>query len=730
MKINWEKRAKPTQSGLIRTPTVLQMEAVECGAASLAMVLAYYGRFIPLEQLRTECGVSRDGSNAGQLAKAARRHGLEAQGKRRSLESLRSDGTRPSILFWGFGHFVVFEGMRGSRYQVNDPAMGRRWIDEDEFSRSFTGITVEFSPGPDFEPSGHPPSLFRGFRVWLTGNRVAAVYAVLCGILLSVPGAIIPGLTSAFLNGVVQSLHVTWAAWIIVGMVLMLLLQISLVSLQAICINRLQFRMFMIQATRMGEHMLRLPMRFFTQRSPGDLVARFTSNQAIAQNLAGGLLTGLVNLVTAIVYGVTLVIFNPLIGCIAIASAFLLLVAIRVTNVRLVDRNTSLQQDVGRQYGALMSLLREMPEIKATSRQGESFGQWAGYQSKGVNAQQSVARITNWLDAAPTFVSGLVVSVIVLTFGGWEVMQGKMTIGGLVAMQMLAGLLITPVSQLVMLARTLQTTQAQMARVLDVMQYELDPDVAIETDRSGPPAGEKLGGRVAVEDVTFGFDRTAEPLLRDLSFTLEPGVMVALVGPSGCGKSTIADLLLGLEKPWTGQICFDGMPRGQVPQPILVESVTGASGVVTAFDATLRDNVTLWDSTVSDEDVIAALHDASCAELLERPGGLDTRITEGGRNLSGGQLQRLEIARTLGRNPSVLVLDGATSALDGETEAQVLERVHARGCTTLLVTERSSALQFVDEVLITTDGKISDRGRPDELATRNEWFRAEFGDPT
>jgi NHLM bacteriocin system ABC transporter peptidase/ATP-binding protein len=718
--------AQPSTRGRVRTPTILQMEAVECGAASLAMILGYYGRFIPLEQLRVDCGVSRDGSNAAQLAKAARQHGLEASGKKYSLEDIRNLTSRPCILFWGFGHFLVFEGMKGKQFQLNDPAGGRRLIDEEEFSKSFTGIAVEFAPGPEFKKVGSAPSLLRGFRAWLRGNHIPAMYAVICGILLSIPGVLVPGLSSAFINGVVQGGEVSWGIWIVLGMAVMVLLQIALILLQAFCINRMQFRMFMVQAVRMGEHLLMLPMRFFNQRSAGDLVSRFTSNQVIAAHLSSGLLTGLVNIVTALVYAMALFVFNPLIGSIAICATVLLIVAVRITNVQLVDRNTALQQDIGRQYGALMMLLRDIPEIKATSREGEAFGQWAGYQAKGVNAQQSVARISAWLDAAPVFVSGLIVSVIVLVLGGWEVMEGNMTIGGLVAMQMLAGLLVAPVTQLVMLARVLQTTQAQMNRVLDVLSYKTDPGLLFEC-RDSEKEADKLGGAVRVDSLTFGFDHTADPLLHDLSFEIEPGRMIALVGASGSGKTTIVDLLLGLEQPWAGEIRLDGTSREDIHPSTITGSIAGASGIVTAFGASLRDNVTMWDASIPDEQVVKALHDADCSELIDRPGGLDLEISEGGRNLSGGQVQRLEIARSLVRSPSLLLFDGATSALDGACEARVLNRIRARGSTMILVTERASTLHHVDEVFIVSDGRITDRGRPDELAGRNDWFRNEFG---
>ena len=712
--------------GLAKTPTILQMEAVECGAASLAMVLAHYGRWIPLEQLRVDCGVSRDGSNAAQLAKAARRHGLEAQGRRHEIESLRNDAPRPCILFWGFGHFVVFEGYRGGRYRLNDPAGGRRWVDEREFSKAFTGIVIEMKPGPEFRRSGSPPSLLRGVKSWMRGNFAAGAFAVACGAIASVPAAIIPGLVATFIDGVVQEGSSSWAAWIVGGMLLMLALQLAVTLLQGVVLNRLVLRMFLVQSIRMAEQLLSLPMRFHQQRSVGDLVSRFTSNQQIAASLGNQILLGLANVATATVYAAALVAMSPVIGAIAVVATIGMLAAIRATNNRVVDRSTAMQREVGRQYGVLMAMLRALPEIKATSREGEAFNQWAGYQTKGLNAQQSVAGTTSWLDALPTVASGLVVTVLVLCLGGWEVMQGRLGIGELVAMQMLAGLLLAPVTQLVMLARVLQTTQAQMTRVLDVFEYPRDADDGQPTLK--PEAlGGRLGGAVELKEIAFGFDRSAAPLIEGLTLSIRPGEVIGVVGPSGSGKSTILNLLLGIERPWSGEILLDGVPRGRVEPHVLADSLSGASGSVTAFAGTLRENVSMWDPTLGDEQLVAALRDADCLELLDRPGGLDAPISEGGRNLSGGQRQRLEIARTLARNPSVVVLDGATSALDGRTEARVLSRIRARGATVLLVTGRRSSLEFVDEVAIVEAGRIAERGTSEELRERSPWFAKEFG---
>ena len=717
-----------TATKIARVPTILQMEAVECGAASLAMILAYYGRWIPLEDLRMECGVTRDGSNAAQLAKVARSHGLEAKGKRFELDDLRTSSTRPLILFWGFGHFVVFEGIRGDRFQLNDPAGGRRLVDEAEFSKSFTGIAVEFDIGPEFEPTGSPPSLLRGVNVWMRGNWIAAVFALLCGTLVAVPGVLIPGFTGAFIDRVVQDHDTPSTFWIVLGMLVMGLLMHGLMLLQGYALNRLALRMFLMQAAKLATHLLDLPMRFYMQRTAGDLVQRLTSNQVIASNLGNQILMQVVSVGTAIAYATVLLLMDLLIGGITVIGAVALILCASYTNRSLVDRSTKVQREIGRQYGALMMMLRSIREIKATSRETEAFSQWAGYQAKGVNAQQGVSRFNAWLDAAPVTLQGAIVYGAVLTLGGLEVMAGRLTIGELIAMQLLAGLMLTPISNIVMLARTLQGTQAQMNRVLDVMHYR-DKNAASDADAPTPEETEvdRLGGSVQVKELSFGFDPLKSPLLESVSFDIEPGAIVAVVGPSGSGKSTLTDLILGLETPWSGSIEFDGRPRSSIRPDHLVESVSGTSGTATIFAGTLRENVSMWDPTLPEKDLVAAFRDADCSELLSRDGGMDATVTEGGHNLSGGQRQRLEIARCLAKRPSILVLDGATSALDGRTEAELLDRIRMRGATVMLVTSRRSTLHLVDDIAVMEAGRLADRGDFDQLVDRNPWFASEFG---
>ena len=697
------------------------MEAVECGAASLAMVLGYYGRFIPLEKMRVDVGVSRDGSKADRIKSAAELHGLACKGMRREINSLRSEAMKPSILFWGFGHFVVFEGMKGNKFRINDPAMGHRLIDEEEFNKQFTGITLEFEPKPDFKPQGHQTTLMSGFMDWTKGSVLMILFPILCGGLIAIPGLVIPGLTSTFINKVVVGSNASWTASIVIAMSLALVLTGVLSWLQQYALARLQIRLFLIHSMKMGEHLIRLPMQFFLQRYPGDIVSRFVSNLTIANNLTSGLTNGIVQITTALIYAIAMIAFNWLIGLLAVLATVLLLGAVRFTNRRVIDSNNSLQQEIGRQYGALMMMLRTMPEIKATSREMDVFSVWAGYQAKSANAQQRLSVITAWLDSMPTLVRGLLLNVFILTFGSFAVIDGTLSLGGLIALQMLGGLLINPVQQIVMLARTLQTTRADLARVADVLHYEQDEMLGasdssiLETDQVIRP----LAGHVEFKDVCFGYDHTAPPLIKDLCFEIKPGSQVAIVGETGSGKSTVANLLLGISKPWSGEVRIDGLPLLKIPNEQRVNSISGVSQNATIFNGSIRDNVTLWDVTISDDEIVAAMTDASCAELLERPGGLDCQLAENGRSLSGGQQQRLEISRCLARNPSLLVLDGATSALDAKTESHIDSRLRSKGCTILQVSNRLNTVRDADLILVMDKGLVVEQGTHAELIEKS-----------
>ena len=708
----------PKVKSLVKTPTVLQVEAVECGAACLAMILAYYGRFIPLDQLREDVGVSRDGALASQIRSAALKHGLGFKGMRRELEGLEAESPRPSIIFWNFGHFVVFEGVTKGLYRINDPASGRRLVSAEEFDKSYTGVVLELHKTSDFEPLGRPTSLFGGFYKWMTGSWLLFIFPMICGVLVAIPGVVAPGLTSVFINDVVVGQRMHWTGGIVIGMVCAAILLCILSWMQQSCLLRLQSRLFIKSSVRMSEHLVKLPLKFFMQRMPGDIVSRLMGNQRIAVELTNGLANGIVNTVTALAYALAMLAFDWKIGLISILAAIGMLLTVRSADRSVMDRNTSLKKEVGAQYGTLMMLYRNITEIKATSREMEVFSAWGGYQAKSANAQQGLGVITTWLNALPVLVNGILLNVIILTFGGLQVMNGSLTLGGLIAMQMLGTLLIVPIQQLVMLTQRLQIARADMERVDDVLNYPVCPTMAKSGSKDlkwvgGSP--QKLSGAAEFKDVTFRFNPDAPPLLDKISFKIDPGEWVAIVGGSGSGKSTVANLMVGLERQESGEILLDDVPILDIPPEQRINSITGVNEAISIFRGTIRENLTFWDYTIQDEKIIAAMHDAACEELLQRPGGLDAMLDEGGLNLSGGQRQRLEIARCLARNPSFLVLDGATSALDSKTERRIDLGLRARGCSMLIISNRMSTVADADRIIVLENGSIVEQGSHMEL---------------
>ena len=706
------------QGKMAKTPTILQMEAVECGAACLAMILAYHRRYIPLDQLREEVGVSRDGAKASQIRAAARKHGLEFKAMRREIDELETESPRPSIIFWGFGHFVVFEGVTKGLYQINDPASGRRLVPPDEFGKNFTGVVLELKKGSEFKREGRPTSLFAGFYKWMAGSWLLFIFPMICGVLVAVPGVIAPGLTSVFINDVVVGQRMHWTGGIVTGMVCAAIILCILTWMQQSCLLRLQSRLFIKSSVKMSEHLVKLPLKYFMQRMPGDIVSRLMGNQRIAVELTNGLAIGIVNAVTAFAYAMAMLAFEWKIGLISIIAAIGMLLAVRSTDQRVMDRNTALKKEVGAQYGTLMMLYRNIIEIKATSREMEVFSAWGGYQAKSANAQQGLSVITTWLNGLPVLVNGILINVIILTFGGLQVMNGTLALGGLIAMQMLGTLLIGPIQQLVILTQKLQNTRADMERVDDVLNYPVCPTMAKSGSKDlrwvgGTP--QKLSGAAEFKDVTFRYNPDAPPLLNEISFKIDPGEWVAIVGGSGSGKSTVANLLVGLQRQDSGEILLDGVPILDIPPEQRINSITGVNEEISIFRGTIRENITFWDYSIQDEKIIAAMHDAACEELLQRPGGLDASLDEGGLNLSGGQRQRLEIARCLARNPSLLVLDGATSALDSRTEKRIDLGLRARGCSMLIISNRMSSVADADRIIVLENGAIAEEGSHAEL---------------
>ncbi|MEA2602763.1 MAG: hypothetical protein QOF89_3755 [Acidobacteriota bacterium] len=702
-------------SARARTPTVLQMEAVECGAAALAIVLAHYGRWVPLEELRVACGVSRDGSKASNVVKAARQYGMEAKGFKREPRTLRTERL-PAILHWNFNHFVVLEGFRKGKVHLNDPATGPRVVTEEELDQAFTGVVLTFQPGPSFERRGEPPRLLPALRSRLAGTRAALVFVLLAGLALAIPGMVVPAFSKVFLDGVLLENRHDWLPPLLLAMGFAALLLGALTWLQQSYLLRLETRLAVGSSSRFLWHVLRLPTEFFSQRFAGDISSRVGINDRVAQLLSRELATHAVGALMIAFFAVLLFQYDAVLTLVGIVVVSLNVAALQYVSRRRVDGNRRLVQDQGKLLGTAIGGLQTIETLKATGGESDLFSRWAGHQAKVVNGRQELERYTQILDAVPSLLSA-VNTALILGLGGLRVMNGSLSVGGLVAFQLLMAAFIAPVNRLVSLGGRLQMVEGDMNRLDDVLRYRVDPAAVMDLGDELPDgAAVKLAGTLELRDVSFGYSRLDPPLIEKLSLTLKPGSRVALVGGSGSGKSTIARLVTGLYQPWEGEILLDGQPRREIPPAVLAGSLATVDQSIFLFEGTVRENLTLWDGTVPLPEVVSAAKDACIHEdVAARPGGYDSAVEEGGANWSGGQRQRLEIARALVGRPSVLVLDEATSALDPTTESRIDESLRRRGCTCLLIAHRLSTIRDADEILVLDRGKVVQRGTHDEL---------------
>lgn len=705
----------------LRTPTLLQMEAVECGAAALGIVLGYYGRWVPLEELRLACGVSRDGSKAVNVLRAARGYGMEGKGYRKEPGSLRAMRL-PLIVFWEFNHFLVVEGFGKNRVYLNDPASGPRTVTDEEFDRAFTGVVLELEPGPAFERGGARRSLFQLVSSRLAHSRLAVAYLLLTGFALVLLGLVIPAFSRVFIDRILVDGQ-SWVWPLLFGMLLTAVLRATVTGLQQHYLLRLEARLAVSMAGAFVWHILRLPVEFFTQRDPGDVSARVALNDRVARLLAGDLANAILNLLVIAFYVVVMLQYDVLLTLLGVVTAGVNLAILRYVARRRVDDSQRLQLARSKLVSATIGGLQTIETIKATGRENDFFARWAGQQAKLVNELQRAGLLARTMSTVPLVLTALNTAAI-LTLGGLRVIDGSMSVGSLVAFQSLMTSFLAPVNQLVNLGGMLQDVESDLNRLDDVRRYRLDPMLvpsdpataessAEDAEAGGEP---RLSGALELRGVTFGYSRLDPPLIEGLDLTLRPGDRVALVGGSGSGKSTIAKLVGGLYEPWAGEILFDGRPRTGIARRALVGALAMVDQDVVLFEGTIRENLTLWDPTVPEADLVHAARDAAIhAEIVSRPGGYDHAVLEAGRNFSGGQRQRLEIARALVRNPKLLVMDEATSALDTLSEQQIDQALRRRGCTALIVAHRLSTIRDCDEIVVLDRGKVVQRGTHDQM---------------
>ena len=716
-----EERALPKPPNRrVKCPTILQMEAVECGAAALAIILGYYGRIVPLEELRIECGVSRDGSKASNVLKAARKYGLEAKGfKYESLEKVFQLDL-PVILFWNMNHFLVLEGYKKGKVFLSDPAQGPREITVEELDASFSGVVMTFKPGPEFEKGGEKRSMAAALRRRLKGSELALAFVVLCGLFLVIPGLVVPTFSRVFIDEILVSNRESFLKPLLIGMVLTAGLRMLLTYLQEYYLLRLETKLALSTSSRFFNHILRLPVAYFAQRFSGEIGSRVMINNKVAQLLSGKLATTILDVMVIGFYALLMFLYDVTLTVVCIVIALFNVVAVKYVSRKRTDSARRLLQEEGKLTGTAMNGLRIIETLKASGGEGEFFSRWAGYQAKALRAEQDLGQLTEYVNVVPPLVNTLTTTTILL-LGGLKVINGELTIGMLVAYQSLMASFAKPLNTFVTFGSSVQELEADMNRLDDVLQYPQDSQYDDNGDTSSSRSGRlanvvKLSGHIELKGVTFGYSPLEKPLIEDFNLVIQPGQRVALVGGSGSGKSTVARLMTGLYKPWKGQILFDGVPRDEIPIQLINNSLAAVDQDIFLFGGTVRDNVTMWDSTIPVHKITAACRDACIDDIIQnRTGTYQSTVEEGGGNFSGGQRQRLEIARALVGDPTMLVLDEATSALDPTTEREIDDAMRRRGCSCIIVAHRLSTIRDADEIIVLHRGKIVQRGTHDEM---------------
>ena len=706
------KIKRPLTKGVAKVPVVMQMEALECGAASLAMICAYYNKWIPLEQIRVDCGVSRDGANAKNLLVAARSYGFTAKGYRYEPDDLKKNGKFPCIIHWNFNHFVVLDGFKGKKAVINDPAKGNYTVSMETFDKSFTGICLMFEPNENFVPSGKRKSVLSFAVKRLSGAKVAVVFVVFMTLIAALIGVITPAFSRIFMDRLLTHESPDWFYPFLIALSAMSALQLVISALETYYSNRINGKLATIGSSTFMWKVLHLPMEFFSQRLAGDIQGRQGSNAGIANSVVNTFAPLALNAIMMVFYLVVMIRYSWILTLVGLSSLVINAWMSRIISQKRINITRVSMRDAGKLAGATVAGVEMIETIKASGAENGFFERWAGYQAS-VNAQKvKYAKINQYLGMIPSVVS-TITGIVVLTLGVWFAMEGTFTVGMIMAFQGVLSSFSAPATTFISAGQTIQEMRTQMERVEDVMEYREDDCYKTEVKEE---SFAKLSGNIELKNITFGYSRLSEPVIKNFSLNIKPGQRVALVGTSGCGKSTISKLVSGLYQPWSGEILYDGKHLSEIDRDVFTGSLAVVDQEITLFEGTIAENIKMWDTSIEDFEMILAARDAQLhEEIMRRDGGFNYRIAEGGKDFSGGQRQRLEIARVLAQDPSIIILDEATSALDAKTEYDLVKAVKDRGITCIVVAHRLSTIRDCDEIIVLDHGVAVERGTHEEL---------------
>lgn len=708
-----KRKPKGSYSRPVRVPLVMQMEALECGAACLTMIMAYWGKWVPLEQVREACGVSRDGARAINVVKAARDYGFEATGYRFEPEDLEGNMLFPCIIHWDMVHFVVLRGMHDGKAYITDPAKGNYTVSMEEFDKSFTGIVMAFEPGENFVADGHQTSI-KDFAIErLSGAHMVILITIVLSLLTTIVGILPPIFSRVFIDNVLNAPTKAWLIPLLCVMAFSALTTAALGIIKIIFDLKTRLSFTAVASSEFMMHILKLPIEFFGQRAPGDIISRMKSNDGIALQIVNTLSPIALNAVMACIYLVVMFLYNVPLAIVGLSCTVVSLIASQLAARRVRDLIRANERQQALESAASAAGFQMIETIKASGAENGFFSRWSGFLANAVNSQVKIAYESALLGIPAALASSLA-NTLVLVIGCWLVIQGQFMLGMVMAFQGFLGQFMSPASQLTSASQTMVQMRAQIERVQDVMNFpEQD---SFSHDESVLAKAKKLTGHIKFNHVTFGYSRLEEPLLKDFNLEIQPGEHIAFVGNSGCGKTTIVKLLMAILEPWKGTVEFDGKPTTEIDKAVFFSCVSAVDQEPYLFEDTVANNITMWDTTITNKDITEATKDARIYnDIIEREGGFQRRITSNGSDLSGGQRQRLEVARVFAQNPSIVVLDEATSSLDNKTEKEVMEAIKARNATAILVAHRLSTIKYCDRIIVIENGAITEQGTHDEL---------------
>ena len=714
------KVRQPISKGVAHVPFVMQLEALECGAASLCMCLAYFGKHIPLEQIRKDCGVSRDGSNLKSIYLVAQNYGLKPAAFRYQTQSLLHKATFPCIIHWDFNHFIVLNGWRGKHVWINDPGRGLVKMTIDEFDQHFTGICLTLTPSEDFRAEGSPPSMWSFTKERLKGTGPMFALIIATSMIAAIISIITPAMSRFYIDGLLATF--SNATPFFLFYTLIALLQLGAIWIKSVYLLRLQGKMAIVANTSYVWHLLRLPVDFFAQRMAGDLLKRQEANQEIASTLISTFAPLALDAISMLFNLFVMFTFSPLLAAAGVLSVAVNLWLSRVIAKKRVNITRVKMTTDGKLNGMTISGIEMIETIKSAGAENGFFTKWADYECQYNDQVVQYNKLDQYLGQIPGLIT-LLTGNIVLFLGVALVMQGRWTVGIVSAFNGFLTAFSTPAASLIAAGQSYQEMRANMERIQDVLKYPTDvPEGPVDIDSLKD--AQKLSGRLEMKNITFGYNRLLPPLLQDFSLSLEPGRSVALVGSSGCGKSTLARLILGTYEPWAGEILYDGKPRKEIDRSVFTGSVAAVNQDIFLFRDTIANNIRTGDRSIQEFEVIMAARDADIHTFIaQREGGYESMVSDGGRDMSGGQRQRIEIARALAQQPTLLILDEATSALDTESEHRIIKAITDQGISLVIISHRLSIIRDCDEIIVLNRGQIVDRGRHEELMARCETYQ-------